>query len=202
MGLWHWLIRYVLRSDIWVQDTGLYYLQSRYYNPNIGRFINADIYISTGQGVLGNNMFAYCRNNPVCRKDASGTDDVTVYMDDGSDGTAYNEPIDPEDAHKSEGGGNVTGHRGCSNSWQGGKQGGSGLDRPASPRQISKSALKNVDVHAFKEVYVGKDGKSWDLYKDTANNAAIWLGNKAQTNWIPTGYILEELLEYFLKGWK
>lgn len=78
-------------------DTGLYYLQSRYYNPSIGRFINADIYISTGQGVLGNNMFAYCRNNPVCRKDASGTDDVTVYMDDGSDGTAYNEPIDEDD---------------------------------------------------------------------------------------------------------
>ena len=40
-------------------ETGLYYLQSRYYNPEWGRFINADAYISTGQGLIGNNMFAY-----------------------------------------------------------------------------------------------------------------------------------------------
>ena len=51
---------------------GLYYLQSRYYNPTIGRFLNADALISSGQGVLGNNMFAYCGNNPVSRTDASG----------------------------------------------------------------------------------------------------------------------------------
>ena len=53
-------------------DTGLYYLQSRYYNPEIGRFINADAYISTGQGLLGCNMFAYCSNNPIVRLDPSG----------------------------------------------------------------------------------------------------------------------------------
>ena len=53
-------------------------MQSRFYDPAIGRFINADAYTSTGQGLLGNNMFAYCRNNPVKRKDASGTDDVCV----------------------------------------------------------------------------------------------------------------------------
>ena len=52
--------------------TGLYYLQSRYYNPDWGRFINADGYTSTGQGVLGNNMFAYCGNNPVSRADDGG----------------------------------------------------------------------------------------------------------------------------------
>ena len=54
---------------------GLYYLQSRYYNPTIGRFLNADALISTGQGVLGNNMFAYCRNNPIVLEDATGTAD-------------------------------------------------------------------------------------------------------------------------------
>ncbi len=41
-------------------ETGLYYLQSRYYNPERGRFINVDAYIATGQGVLGYNIFAYC----------------------------------------------------------------------------------------------------------------------------------------------
>ena len=54
-------------------ETGLYYLQSRYYDPVIGRFINADAYVSTGQGILGNNMFAYCNNNPINRIDKSGT---------------------------------------------------------------------------------------------------------------------------------
>jgi len=43
-------------------STGFYYLQTRYYCPFIGRFINADEYVSTGQGHLGFNMFAYCLN--------------------------------------------------------------------------------------------------------------------------------------------
>ena len=47
-------------------------MQSRYYNPEIGRFISADSYASTGQGILGNNMFAYCGNNPVSRGDEGG----------------------------------------------------------------------------------------------------------------------------------
>ncbi len=53
-------------------ETGLYYLQSRYYDANVGRFLNADGYVSTGQGVTGNNMFAYCGNNPVNFYDSSG----------------------------------------------------------------------------------------------------------------------------------
>ena len=39
----------------------------------MGRFINADAYASTGQGMLGNNMFTYCLNNPVAYIDSSGT---------------------------------------------------------------------------------------------------------------------------------
>ena len=53
-------------------ETGFYYLQSRYYDPATRRFINADALASTGQGVLGYNMFAYCGNNPVQRSDAAG----------------------------------------------------------------------------------------------------------------------------------
>lgn len=60
------------RGYVYDQDTGLYYLQSRYYNPEIGRFISADALISTG-GLLGNNMFAYCLNNPVNGCDPCGT---------------------------------------------------------------------------------------------------------------------------------
>ena len=69
------------RSYVYDQETELYYLQSRYYDPEIGRFINADALVSTGQGLLGNNMFAYCRNNPVCRKDIPGTTDVDIFDD-------------------------------------------------------------------------------------------------------------------------
>ena len=53
-------------------ETGFYYLQSRYYDPTLRRFINADSLASTGQGILGTNMFAYCNNNPVLYCDTSG----------------------------------------------------------------------------------------------------------------------------------
>ncbi len=53
-------------------EIGLYYLQSRYYNPQWGRFLNADGYVSTGTGFSGNNMYAYCNNNPVIRIDCNG----------------------------------------------------------------------------------------------------------------------------------
>ncbi len=54
-------------------DTGFYYLQSRYYDPAICRFINADAYNDTGNGILGYNMFAYCLNNPTMYADNGGT---------------------------------------------------------------------------------------------------------------------------------
>ena len=57
------------------RETGFYYLQSRYYDPSIGRFINADSFASTGQDFLGYNMFAYCLNNPVTGFDPTGTFD-------------------------------------------------------------------------------------------------------------------------------
>ena len=70
------------RSYYYDTETGLYYLNSRYYDPDTGRFVNADGYISTGQGIIGHNMFAYCNNNPVNFSDPSGTmllvDDVII----------------------------------------------------------------------------------------------------------------------------
>ncbi len=49
-----------------------YYLQSRFYDPSTGRFLNADGLISTGTGILGYNMYAYCSNNPVMYVDPMG----------------------------------------------------------------------------------------------------------------------------------
>ena len=56
----------------WYDESGYYYLQSRYYDPEVGRFINVDALVATGQGLLGNNMFAYCNNCPVNCFDLSG----------------------------------------------------------------------------------------------------------------------------------
>ena len=61
------------RGYVYDHETGLYYLQSRYYNPSIRQFISADAFVSTGQGYLGYNMFAYCNNNPVNFADPTGT---------------------------------------------------------------------------------------------------------------------------------
>ena len=61
------------RGYYYDSETGFYYLQSRYYDPEIGRFINADSYASTDiVGLLSTNMFSYCENNPVNRSDPSG----------------------------------------------------------------------------------------------------------------------------------
>lgn len=48
------------------------YLQSRYYDPVVKRFVSADAIATTGQGFLGENMFAYCNNNPVSASDPAG----------------------------------------------------------------------------------------------------------------------------------
>ncbi len=54
------------RGYVYDEETGFYYLQSRYYNPEVGRFISSDVLLSTGQGVLGHNAYAYCGKNPHC----------------------------------------------------------------------------------------------------------------------------------------
>ena len=61
-------IRY--RSYYYDRETGFYYLQSRYYDPDVGRFINADGVI--GNNLEGFNLFTYCNNNPVNNVDPSG----------------------------------------------------------------------------------------------------------------------------------
>ncbi|MBR4743910.1 MAG: hypothetical protein IK082_06955 [Oscillospiraceae bacterium] len=74
-------------------ETGLYYLQSRYYDPEICRFINADGYASTGQGLLGGNAFTYCLNNPSNNLDSLGRIPMRTYnvlmTDSGSGNSGY-----------------------------------------------------------------------------------------------------------------
>lgn len=54
-------------------ETGLYYFGARYYAPWLGRWTSAD----PGGFVAGFNLFRYCSNNPVMRRDPNGMDDRT-----------------------------------------------------------------------------------------------------------------------------
>ena len=65
-------IRY--RGYVYDSETGLYYLQSRYYDPEVGRFLNADSvdYIGYSDSVISYNVFAYCENNAVNMSDCLG----------------------------------------------------------------------------------------------------------------------------------
>ena len=69
-------IRY--RGYFYDTETGYYYLNSRYYDPVTHRFLNGDVYASTGQGTLGSNMFVYCLNNPVNGIDLNGETTYSV----------------------------------------------------------------------------------------------------------------------------
>lgn len=59
------------RGYVYDQETGFYYLNSRYYDPAVGRFINPDSLLNQ-ESALGNNMFAYCLNNPMNMTDTEG----------------------------------------------------------------------------------------------------------------------------------
>lgn len=61
------------RGYFYDAETGFYYLNSRYYDPGTGRFVNADGIYDTHTGVLSHNMFTYCNNNPVNMIDSEGT---------------------------------------------------------------------------------------------------------------------------------
>jgi len=62
------------RSYYYDTETQLYYLQSRYYDPEVGRFISSDFISNIGfvDDVLTNNVFAFCNNNCINETDIDG----------------------------------------------------------------------------------------------------------------------------------
>ncbi|HAY72528.1 MAG TPA: hypothetical protein DCY31_01515 [Ruminococcaceae bacterium] len=66
-------IRY--RGYYYDSETGMYYVNSRYYDPAVKRFVNSDdelLSVTSTQTVTNKNFFAYCDNNPVTRTDSEG----------------------------------------------------------------------------------------------------------------------------------
>ena len=64
-------IRY--RGYYYDNETRLYYLNSRYYDPEVGRFISSDSVMGANADMATYNLYAYCGNNPIVRCDVSGT---------------------------------------------------------------------------------------------------------------------------------
>ena len=60
------------RGYVWDEETGLYYLRNRYYDPEWQRFVNADTVLGETGALLSHNAFAYCFNKPVNTSDQSG----------------------------------------------------------------------------------------------------------------------------------
>ena len=62
------------RGYVYDTETELYYIANRYYNPETGRFINADDidYLGADGSLLSYNLFTYCMNNPLNRYDNNG----------------------------------------------------------------------------------------------------------------------------------
>ena len=63
---------YTYRGYRYDSEIGMYYLNSRYYNPEIGRFINSDGLLGLEGDILSTNMYAYAVNNPIMNIDPSG----------------------------------------------------------------------------------------------------------------------------------
>ena len=68
------------RGYYYDEETGLYYLNQRYYNSELGRFINMDTLLGINGKILSHNLFAYCVNNPVMLSDPSGNFPWTQQM--------------------------------------------------------------------------------------------------------------------------
>ena len=153
------------RGYVYDEETGLYYLQTRYYAPENSRFLNADIYVSTGHGLLDSNMFAYCRNNTIARSDAVGTTEWELADKDGAPG------IDLDKLGSGAGGGAnrnyhaPNGGGGITSTYQSGSQkitfghGGRHLSATDNLSKVENAIVQDIGSRGIAEMPVGWYGR-------------------------------------------
>ena len=73
---------FTYRGYYFDQDLGLYYLQSRYYDAKVGRFISADAigFLGANGDLNSYNLYAYCSNNPVMYTDPNGNFVLSLFI--------------------------------------------------------------------------------------------------------------------------
>jgi len=68
------------RSYKFDSEINMYYLNSRYYNPEIGRFISSDATLGEFTSIRTANMYSYCMNNPIMYVDPNGESAILVLI--------------------------------------------------------------------------------------------------------------------------
>jgi RHS repeat-associated protein len=99
-------VRHLFTGQQWYGDIGLYDLRNRFYSPDLGRFLQSDPIGFRG----GNNLYRYCGNNPVTRRDRFGLQDAVTPPEGWSaevhvTGSEIPDPIDPGGTGAPSGGG-------------------------------------------------------------------------------------------------
>ena len=77
-------------------ETGLYYLRSRYFSAVVSRFLNPDIVICSAISLHNHNLFSYCRNKPIHRFDVDGFGDNSIAVKDNFDDDVEVAPSEEE----------------------------------------------------------------------------------------------------------
>ena len=80
------------RGYLYDEETGYYYLRSRYYDPGLRRFINADSILGQLGKQLAHNLYTYCYNNPIILSDTSGSVPSYSTYETDTGGSGYHSP--------------------------------------------------------------------------------------------------------------
>lgn len=150
-------------------ETGLYYLNARYYDPQTGRFINADSQLN--EGILGYNLFAYCGNNPMTGYDPSGCrpiwernygNGLIAYTDTGTGGHRNRNTTQNKNVGATQSYGDMSSNRDL-------------IDSKVPPNPESGYVPPKKNPNPGKVNNPNGAGKGWP-----ANDGGVWIPNNKQ----------------------
>ena len=152
-------------TDYTADETGFYWLLSRYYDPEVGRFLTPDVVFDYDVAVHGYNLYMYCGNNPANRIDIGGMDSVLLNAPEDTDLDLANDQLDED-----EGGSPGTAHSGVGTPTVQGQ----GYNSYSAFKSANGSAGEGKQWHHIVEqCQARKSGIDVQLIQNTANIIAI-----------------------------